>query len=103
MHIIQLWKQMDGISITEGVLKEITHDHRTKLMPKKMFINDRYKIDNDVFITYSSMIMQIANKVDNNIDALYYKHDKYHIVIVPSKSYIFYNGKPIEPNEFRLV
>jgi len=103
MPVLQLWKKEGVVTLFKGHLKEITDDPRTKMMPKDTFLSAKYKVEDGVFITHSSLIMNLATKDDKEISALYCKHKGCHIIIVPPKSYVFYNGKSFEPESYNII
>jgi hypothetical protein len=102
MPVLQFSKSDTEVILKKGVLKNITLEPRTKIMPKDTFLCKKYQIDTDVFITQSALIMRLATKEEKDIDALYCKHKGCHIIIVPPKTYLFYNDKSVEPVNYTI-
>lgn len=102
MPVLQFWNKNDSITLLKGVLKNITDEPRAKIMPRDSFISSTYQIEKGLFIAKSSMIMKLVSLQDKSIDALYFYYKDSHVIIVPSKTYIFYNGKSVEPATFSV-
>jgi len=82
---------------------DITRDFRTRLLPKGNFITDRYKVDSDVFFVRKPFFITMAKKNKKpNAEALYLFYKNRHVIIVGSGSYIFYEGRSIEPDDYDL-
>ena len=100
--ILQFWSKDNSVLLnsTKSEMINITNDIRSKLLNKKEFIKDKYKVDNNVYFVKQPTFVKMA-KIQNRstIDALYIDYDNKHIIIT-GKSYNFYNGKPIETDEY---
>ncbi len=111
MPILKFWNKSGKISLTDsgidkiGEFVNITHNPNAKLMPKDSFLSSSYRIANtNVFITKSDLILNLAikNHPHPHIAALYCEYKNCHIIIVPKKSYCFYEGNSVEPTEFSV-
>ena|SRR3989344_2292442 len=102
MTILKLGLANDNITLEKGNLVEITHDERTRKLPKDSFIRKEFQIVENVFVAENSLIMTKALKADPSITALYCRHGKNHIVIVPPRSYVFFAGRSVEVSKFSL-
>ena len=109
MPILKFWNKDGQIILSDenklGEFVNITNHPNTKIMPKDSFLSSSYNINNNVFITRSDFIINLAIKKHPhpNIAALYCSYRDCHIIIVPKKSYCFYNGVSIEPKEFSIL
>lgn len=102
MPVLQIWKKKGEVTMLKGYLKPIDDDPRTRLMPKNAFIDNQYLIGKNVYMTKSDIIIKMARDDDATVDALYCTHDGKDIVIMPKKSYVFFNGRSVEPKEFSV-
>lgn len=86
-------------------LEDITHDKRTSMLDKKSFLKDEYKIDCNVYLALNDIFFKMSkffNKSKTPINAMLIKEDDNYIIIVPSRSYIFWKGKSVEPIEYKI-
>ena len=106
MSVFKLYKRNGTIELDSGGLVDITHDPKAKMMPKKLFLSDKYKIEKDTFITKSNNIITIAKNGHSSelgkLRALYFQYLNYHVIILPENAYTFLNGKSIEPIQFSI-
>lgn len=103
MPILKL-KLVDGrVLLEKGELVDITHDKRTKMLPKDSFVKNEFKVADKVYIAENSLIMGKAIKENPSITALYCAHNDYHIVIVAPRSYVFFDGRSVEVGKFSLL
>ena len=103
--VLQFWNENDKVLLNseKSEMIDITNDLRSKFLNKKDFIKDKYKIDNNVYIVKQPTFIKLA-KVQNRktIDALYISYNNNHIIFTGNKAYSFYNGKPIDTNEYSV-
>jgi hypothetical protein len=87
-------------------MEDITEDRRTALLDKTIFINDRYKIGEHVYMARNDVFFRMAkifNTFKTRIDAMLIREGENSIVIVPTKSYVFWNGKCVQPEPFNIL
>lgn len=87
-------------------IKDITEDKRTSMLDKKSFLKDEFKIDNNVYLALNDMFFKMAKIFDKSkteINAMLIREENNHIIIVPSRSYVFWKGKSVEPTEYKIT
>jgi hypothetical protein len=91
---------LDGLNI-----ENITRDNRTKFIDTEKFINKQYQVENNVYIVVFDIMFKLAKIIDKNskINAMLLNKNDNHIIFVPSGSYVFWQGKSIEPNEYKFT
>lgn len=106
MPILKFSVNTDGIILDGFRLEDITHDKRTSMLNKKSFLKDEYKIDCNVYLALNDVFFKISkffNKSKTPIDAMMIKEEENYIIIVPSRSYVFWKGKSVEPIEYKIL
>lgn len=105
MPILKFSKNENGI-ILEGLrMEDISYDKRTHMLNKKSFLKVEYKIEDNVYIVLNDMFFKMSkffNKSNTPINAMLIKEQENYIIIVPSRSYVFWKGKSIEPIEYKI-
>lgn len=82
---------------------DITNDLRTKLLNKNDFLKHEYKADDNVYFVQQPFFIRMAQMKNRpSIEALYINYKDNHIIIVNKKSYVFYNGKSIDPGSYDI-
>lgn len=85
-------------------LVNITDDPRTSLIPKDAMIQPKFKVDDQAYIVKNDLMLKLARKRGSqDIDALYFKHKDNDVVIIGNKTYVFWNGRSVEPESFSLL
>lgn len=104
MPILKFWTKDETIILDNLTLIDITSDPRTKNLRKESFILDNYKIDENVFMVINDFFFSMAKILNKGpeIHAMLVRDKDNKIIIIPSKSYIFWNGKSIEPNKYEI-
>jgi hypothetical protein len=108
MKILKFWKTKAGKIIlgTDGArMVDMSDDPRSGLIPKALFASDEYKVDDGVHFVRQGFFIKLANikGLTTSIEALYCTYEGKHIIIVNSRTYVFFNGKPVEPTEYKLL
>jgi hypothetical protein len=115
MKLLKIWRALksNGIVINDSKRKlrvvDITEDPRGKLLPKDDFLNKTFQVEKNVHIVRNAFIIRIASWQarrygrDPNIGGLYFKYKGKEVIIIPSKGYVFFNGKSIEPNRYKVL
>ena len=88
-----------------SILEDITHDKRTSMIDKKSFMKDKYKIDQGVYLALNDMFFKMAKIFNKNkpIGAMLIADEGNHIIIVPSRSYVFWQGRSVDPIEYNIL
>lgn len=106
MPILKFWKKKGKITLDKLRMENITHDNRTALINKQSFIQDQYKIAENVFIAVNNTFFKMAkifNKDPKPISAMLIEEGKNAIIIVPERSYVFWNGCSVEPEKYSVL
>lgn len=106
MPILKFWKRDGNIVLDKLRLEDISSDKRTELINKKSFLQDRFKIDEGVYMALNDMFFKMSkifNKSLTPISAMLITDSNIKIIIVPSRSYVFWNGKSVEPAEYSIL
>lgn len=105
MPILKFWKKNSGIVLDKLRMEDITEDNRTTFIDKASFMNDKYKISEGVFIAINDLFFKMArifNTDKKPINAMLIRVGNDSIIIVPSRSYVFWDGKSIEPEKYMV-
>lgn len=91
--------------LEKGEMVNISDDKRSTLMPKKLFVDKKYRIKHGVYMCKSDFCMSLARKNHShpNISAIYCPYEGKHILIVPKNSYSFINDSSVEPTDFNVI
>lgn len=105
MPILKFWKDDTGIRLDGFRLEDITDDHRTKLINKESFLVHKYRIAEDLYMAVNDLFFKLSKMIDKSKDihAMLIRKDNVHIIIVPKRSYVFWQGKSVEPNEYDMI
>jgi hypothetical protein len=106
MPILKFSTNENGIILDGFRIEDITHDKRTSMLNKQEFIRDEYKIDKNVYLALNDIFFKMAkifNPTAGSINAMTIKEGNDHIIIVPSRSYVFWNGRSVEPVEYKIL
>lgn len=101
MPILKLWKQEEKITLDDLCLKDITDDTKTSWINKDSFIQEQFRIDDEVYMVQNDLFFQ-ASKLftTETIHAMWIKHGKNHIIVIPSRSYVFWNGRSVDVEKY---
>jgi len=105
MPILKFSENEDGIFLDTFRLEDISQDNRTKMLSIESFIREEYKIDNKVYLVLNDMFFKMSKFFDKSktpISAMLIKHEGNSIIIVPSRSYVFWKGKSVDPVEYKI-
>ena len=106
MPILKFNATEQGIILEGFRMEDITTDRRTFLLNKKAFISNEYKIDSNVYLVLNDMFFKMAKIFDKSkipINAMLIRDGTNYIIIVPSRSYVFWKGKSVEPVEYKIL
>ena len=96
MPILKFGRSYDAIVLEKLLMVDITKDQRTSLLNRSDFICQKYKIDTNVYIAKNDLFFKMAKILNTSrirIDAMIIHEGKDNIVIVPTRSYVFWNGR----------
>ena len=104
--ILKFWKKGDSNVILDNLnIENITEDKRTSLIDKKSFLKQKFYIESGVYIAVNDLFFKFANLLKTSkkeINAIYMNYENNVIIIIPSRSYVFWNGKSVEPNIYEI-
>ena len=105
MPILKFNLTDQGINLEGFCIEDITADKRTFLLNKKAFISNEYKIDTNVYLVLNDMFFKMAKFFDKSktINAMLIREESNYIIIVPSRSYVFWKGRSVEPVEYKIL
>lgn len=103
MPVLKFWKK-EEIVLDTYRMENITKDDRTSKLNMASFMLDKYIIDKDVFMVINDFFFSMAKILNKGpeIHAMLIEKDGKNIIVIPSKSYVFWNGKSIEPLKYEL-
>lgn len=104
MPILKFWTKDGLITLDNLRLEDISSDNRTKNLRKESFMLDKYKIDSNTFMVINDFFFSMAKILNKGpeIHAMMLCESDNKIIIIPSKSYVFWNGRSIEPNMYEI-
>ncbi len=106
MPILKFARSYDAIVLKKLLMMDITKDQRTSLLNLSDFICQKYKVDTNVYIAKNDMFFKMAKMLNTSrirIDAMIIHEGKNNIIIVPTRSYVFWNGRSIEPETYHIL
>ena len=94
----------DGdIKLDKYNMVDITEDKKTSLIDKQSFYEYKFKVEKDVYLAMNDMFFTLSKMFNSQtIDAMLLRDGNNKIIIVPSRSYVFWNGKSIDPIEYTI-
>lgn len=106
MTILKFTFTEPKLSLEKFRLEDITYDKRTEMLDKKSFLKAEYNIDKNVYMVVNDMFFKMSkffNKTQTPIDSMLITYEKNYIIIIPSRSYVFWNGKSIDPVDYKIL
>ena len=106
MPILKFSFSDDNVSLEKFRLEDITGDKRTGMLDKKSFLKREYNIAENVYMVVNDMFFKMSkifNKTSTDIDSMLIRDGENYIIIVPSRSYVFWNGKSVEPMDYKIL
>jgi hypothetical protein len=106
MPILKFSITENRITLDGFRMEDITHDKRTSMINKRGFLKEEYKIDDNVYLALNDMFFKMAkffDKSETTINAMMIKEENNYIIIVPSRSYVFWKGRSVEPAEYKIM
>lgn len=105
MPILKFLISLPEISLENLRLQDISNDTRTKLLDKTNFYKDEYKVDKNIYIFQNDVFFKFSKfftKGEKDISAMFLRDNENIILIVPSRSYVFINGKSIDVEKYDI-
>jgi hypothetical protein len=105
MPILKLSLFQNGIASPGFNIVNISKDNRLSLLNKNSFVDEKYKIDSGVYLVHNDLFFKMAKMIDKNsqsISGMYFEYNGNYIIIVPSKSYVFWQGRSVRANEYNI-
>lgn len=86
----------------QGIV-DITDDPRTKLIPLGLMIRPQYRIAPGIFMVRNGLMLRMARiRGNREIQALYIRKGDSQVIVIDEKSYVFWEGRSIEPQRLGL-
>jgi hypothetical protein len=94
----------NNIKLEKYEMVDISNDIRSKILNKNDLTQKSFQIHKNIFFIKQDFFIHMANIIDKpNAKSLYIKYpDNIQVVIIPNNSYVFFQNKSIEPNNFEL-
>ena len=97
-------KQNSIVKLENLTIEDITNDKRSIFIPKKSFLDKKYKIDHNVYMVINDSFYTLGRKLSKKkFDCILIRDKNINIFIIPSKSYVFWNNVSIEPLDFDII
>ncbi len=106
MPILQFTYSNNTVNLSKGRMEDITNDTRTSLIDKDSFYQKQYQIDENIYIALNDLFFKLSklfNKNKPEINAMLIRDNDKNIIIVPSRSYIFWNGCSVDPAPYKVL
>ena len=107
MPILKFKSDSNGnVSLDKLRIQNITDDKRTALLNRSQFLCDKYKVADNFYMARNDLFFSLAKTLDTSrkpMDAMLVKENGYSIVFVPTKSYVFVNGRSIQPENYEVI
>lgn len=106
MPILKFWFRDNQISLEKLRLVDITEDKRTSFIDKSALSAEEFKIAENVYIAVNDLFFKFSKFFDKSttpISAMLLRDENRNILIIPSRSYVFWDGKSVEPNEYKII
>lgn len=105
MPILKFWKKGDDVILDNFRLEDISTDTRCKYIDKTIFTSQKYKVDSNTYMVSNDVFFKLSkflNKTTVPINSMLLKDKNINIIFVPKKSYVFFDGKSINPKEWEI-
>lgn len=109
MPVLKFWTK-NGLVLDNLVIEDITEISKIAMKDianvlEDIVKNPLYQIDNsDSYVVVNDLAFNLLNLFrGGKRDALLYTKDNFRIIVVPSKSYVFWNGKSIDPIKYEFT
>lgn len=106
LMLLKFWNRNGNIVLDspKAELLDITSDMRTGLLNKDEMIVERFKVAPGVFFLKKPFFILMAKKQNReSIEALQIKYKGNNIIVTGDKSYVFYEGKAVNVEEYGLI
>lgn len=104
MAILKFWNKNGKTILQDLFMKDITNDDRTQMLDKDSFLKREFKVSNGVYMAKNEVFMNMSRRLNRKkISAIKIDYKGNLIIIVSPKSYVFWNGKSIEPKEYSIL
>ena len=106
MPILKFYKNGIDVRLEKLRMEDITEDNRTALLDRSAFMCAKYMIDENVYIAKNDLFFKMSKLLNTKrkiIDAMLIREDDANIIIVPTRSYVFWNGRSVEPEKYHIM
>lgn len=104
MPVLKFWLKEDIVTLDNYRMEDITKDSRTKYLRDENFAIEKYKIAENIYMIINDFFFTMA-KIFNSgpeIHSMILHRNNIKLIFIPSKSYVFWNGKSIEPQKYEF-
>lgn len=104
MPVLKFWIKENVITLEKYRMEDITKDSRTKYLDVEKFAIEKYKIAENIYMIINDLFFTMA-KIFNSgpeIHSMILHKDNIKLIFIPSKSYVFWDGKSIEPQKYEF-
>lgn len=105
MPILKFTQKNNTVVLDKLRMEDISNDSRTALF-RDTLLSPNFKIDEGIYMARNDLFFKMAKLFNTSrqiIDAMLVRHNNCFIVIVPSKSYIFWNGRCVSPETYTIL
>lgn len=105
MPILKFSQKNNTIVLDKLRMEDISEDRRTALF-RDTLLSPIYKIDESVYMARNDLFFKMAKLFNTSrqiIDAMLVRYKNCFIVIVPTKSYVFWNGRCVSPEVYTIL
>ena len=106
MPILKFFYNENGVILSGLRMEDITDDKRASMLDRKSFLKQEYKIDKNIYLILNDLAFKIAKLFDESktpLNAILLREDGNYIIVVPSRSYVFWQGKSVDPVEYKVL
>ena len=107
MPILKFKSSSPGVITLDKLrMENITNDKRTSMLNRSQFLCNKYRIAENIYMARNDLFFNLAKTLDTSrkpMDAMMVCEKGYSIVFVPKKSYVFLNGRSVQPENYEVI
>ena len=103
MPVLNFTYDEKTVVLEKLILKDATGDSRLSLLKLEDFAIPKFQIHENVFMIINDTAFNMAKFFDKEAkkySAIMARYNEKILIVIPSRSYVFWNGKSIEPNNY---
>jgi hypothetical protein len=103
MPVLKFWDKDGRVKLDKFHLEDISGDNRTSLLDKDSFKKEHFQIRKGIYMAVTDLPFKFSKFFTNTeIHSLILYDGDDKIIVVPSKSYVFWEGSSVEPNHYEF-